>query len=109
MLYTIGNRLNYLSTFRKMAAATDGFHHKGEGGYALRTIEEARRLSREQFPTKDMAIFGIYAEWEIDTSPVDPGWWHVLKHSAPIVMLDPRGHPIEWPEGTDEAPDLCRA
>ena len=110
MLYTIGNRLNYLATFQKMAAETEGYHHKGEGGHVVQSIEEARRLRREEIdPEKDMAVFGVHAEWEIDTHPVDEGWWHLLKRSSPIVMLAPDGEPIEWPEGTDDAPALCLA
>lgn len=35
MLYTIGNRRNYLATFRKMAGVDGGTHDKGKGGYAV--------------------------------------------------------------------------
>ena len=62
MLYTIGHRLNYLQTFRKMAGVVDGTHNKGKGGFAVRSIDEARQLAHEHFPDKDMAIFGIYAD-----------------------------------------------
>ncbi|MBT4101691.1 MAG: hypothetical protein HOM68_11760 [Gemmatimonadetes bacterium] len=109
MLYTIGHRLNYLQTFRKMAGVVDGTHNKGKGGFAVRSIDEARQLAHEHFPDKDMAIFGIYADWETDTVAVADGWWHNLSKAAPIVMLSPAGDAIEWPVGSDEAPELCRA
>ncbi len=109
MLYTIGNRLNYLETFRKVAAGTIDTVDKSAGGFAVPTIEDARRLAQEHFPGKDMAVFGIYADWETDTEPVDDGWWHNLNKPAPVVMLNPAGEPIEWPVGSDEAPELCRA
>jgi hypothetical protein len=108
MLYTIGNRRNYLATFRKMAGVDGGTHDKGKGGYAVLSIDEARQRAREQAPDEDMAVFGIYADWESDTVGVEDGWWHNLNKPAPIVMLNPAGEAIDWPVGADVAPELCR-
>lgn len=108
MLYTVGSRLYYLETFRKMAGVAGGVHSKSAGGLVVRSIEEARRLAREQFAGKDVGIFGLQAEWDNDTQTVADGWWHVLKRSVPIVMLAPDGEPIQWPRGSGEPPDVCR-
>ena len=108
MLYTVGSRLSYLETFRKMAGVAGGEHSKSEGGLVVRSIGEARRLARERFSGEDMGSCGLQAVWDDDTRAVTGGWWHVITRSVPILMLSPDGEPIQWPRGSEEPPDVCR-
>jgi hypothetical protein len=94
MLYTIGNRLNYVASFRKTAVDDGGQIFKEKGGYAFQTISGAKRLIREVFPDKDMAVFGLIAEWKADIQPSEDGCWHLLMHSVPIIMIDKEGNQL---------------
>lgn len=93
MLFTIGSSENYRGSFVKTLAAKGGKIFKSEGGYAVRSREEARQLIAERHADKRMAVFGLLADWEQDTIPSEDGWWHLLRRSMPIVMLDEGGQP----------------
>lgn len=73
MLYTIGNRLNYLASFKKTAAVEGGEITKAEGGCAVQTHADALQLMAELYPDKDMAVYGLIADGGADTRPTEDG------------------------------------
>ena len=91
MIYTIGNRPNYISSFEKTAATEGSEIFKAEGGYAVRTMEDALHLIGERYADRDMSVFGVIADWNADTTPSDDGWWHLLNKRVPIVMVESLG------------------
>lgn len=99
MVFTIGHRLTYQEgldvrgkQFYKRGARKPGadFPDGYSGGYVFRTAEDAQRLIDEKYPGKGMAVFGLKARWEKDTTPAKDGWWHNLTRDARIVDVEVR-------------------
>jgi hypothetical protein len=90
VIYTIGHRESYL---KAIAEADDGKIEKlgksdeRPGGYAFRTCEDAQRRIAEAYADRRFAVFGLEADWELDTEPSPTGWWHNLLRDATIVVL----------------------
>lgn len=96
MIYTIGHKENYLK-----AIAQEGVIYKtgkipvGDsecpdgypGGYAFHTFEDAQRGLQEEDKHNKWTIFGLDAQWGIDTQQATDGWWHNLLKDAPIIVL----------------------
>lgn len=108
MIYTIGHEKSYLEA---IANSPNGVLHKmgkrpnGEqflnvydrdkqfpngypGGYAFRSIADAKRRIEEKYSTSNYAVFGIDANWETDVEPSPRGWWHNLLCDAEIIVLE---------------------
>lgn len=95
MIYTVGHTANYLAAIERhgtiqktgriepCGALPDGY----EGGFAFRTIDEARRLLVMIGHLNDWQVFGLDADWERDTVPAADGWWHNLIRHADIIVL----------------------
>jgi hypothetical protein len=98
MIYTVGNKANYLKTIseagviRKVGRREVGDPHLPNGyngGCAFRTAEDAQRFIDEQEKSEVWGVFGLLANWGTDTVPnADGGWWHDLIHDAEIVLLE---------------------
>lgn len=101
MLYTVGHRANYLQAIED---SKEGFIEKlgrlqpGEcgqfpdgyaGGCVAQTIEDARRIIQECFADRaaEFAVFGIDAQWGVDTAQGEH-WWHDLLISKRIIVLE---------------------
>uniref|UniRef100_A0A6M3KUP0 Uncharacterized protein n=1 Tax=viral metagenome TaxID=1070528 RepID=A0A6M3KUP0_9ZZZZ len=77
MIYTIGHEENYLSVAREYGkiiklgkcGSCERFPNGYEGGYAFRTAEEAQERIEEAYHGMGFAVFGLEADWEIDTEP----------------------------------------
>lgn len=88
MIYTIGHEGNYLANIEKYGT----IHKLGKtddysGGYAFKTREDARRRIDEKYPNRGFAVFGLKADWNLDTVPSDDGWWRNLIRDAEIVVM----------------------
>lgn len=98
MIYTIGHEANYLATLaehptmrkvgRRPPGTYDEYPDGYPGGYAFRTAADAQRRIDEAYPTAGFAVFGIDADWEMDTVPAVDGWWHSLVNDARVIVLD---------------------
>lgn len=90
MIYTLGHKATYLSAIADRGKIVkSGKFGDYPGGYALKTIEDAKRLLVENHAEDYYCIFGLLADWETDTEPDPNGaWWHVLINAAEIVVLD---------------------
>lgn len=94
MIYTIGNRENYLAAISDSGkiqkvgrhTQTDGTLYPG--GYAFQTIEAAQQRIAEEGQVGKWSVFGLDAEWDSDTEQAVDGWWHNLLVDADIVVLD---------------------
>lgn len=106
MIYTIGNTANYLSamaesggTITKTGRTTvseqrlnwhqEHWHEVDYiGGYAFLTVTDAQQRIVEAYPERGFSVFGLLAEWDVDTYPnPDGGWWHNLLKDAEIICL----------------------
>lgn len=90
-VFTVGseqaydNNLKYLGAkFRKLGRSLDY-----PGGYALRSVADARRLIKEQGPGCDWAVYELDADWDVDTVPSKNGWWRALIWSRQIIRKVP--------------------
>jgi hypothetical protein len=82
MLYTIGHAANYRKAIQEYAAIT-----KLPGGYAFKTIEDAKREISERNKEHVWVVFGIEATWDIDVQPCEDGWQGRLIVEVGIVDL----------------------
>lgn len=106
MIYTIGHRDYYSARiresqeigvpFRKLGEQWDAYpcddgmvhvHLRYPGGYAFRTVEDAQARIDEAFDIR-YAVFGLEAEWGVDTEQSRNGPWHRLLRDARIVPVD---------------------
>lgn len=81
MIYTIGNRQNYLEAIER-----SGRIFKAEGGYAFQSIADAERRIVECDKVGEWAVWGLHADWS-DTRPAADGWWHELIVDALICTI----------------------
>ena len=95
MIYTIGHQENYERAFQKHGegqvvkagryAKPDGTVYPG--GCVWRTREEAQEYLKK-YPTLSWKVYGVVADWELDTAPNESGQpWHDLLRDARIVRL----------------------
>lgn len=105
MIYTIGNKKNYLETIKEHGTIQktgkaimeeqqewceeNRLGYDYIGGYCFLTQEDARRRIDEAYADRGFAIFGLNADWETDTYPnPEGGWWHNLLIDADIIVLE---------------------
>lgn len=89
MIYTVGNTQSYMDAIEKYGEG-EVFkfdrHDDDPGGCAFQSIADAQRFIRERGnPT--WSVFGIDAQWGVDTTPSEDGWWHYLLRNAPLIVL----------------------
>ncbi len=98
MIYTIGHRETYLSA---IAESPDGVLLKSgkilpcaespngySGGYAFQSVSDAERRINERYALDGYTIFGLKADWKIDTEKNHAGeWWHNLINDSEIVVI----------------------
>jgi hypothetical protein len=94
LIYTIGNKKNYMAAIAEYGAVykTGRGDYPGSpnypGGYAFKTAEDAQRRIDEAYPERGFAVFGLNADWVANTEPNPAGgWWHNLLIDAEIVVL----------------------
>lgn len=98
MIYTIGHRVNYLKAMQEVGGSIRKLGKRGSGehtdfpmgypgGFAFQTIEEAQRAIEEHDKLGEWGVFGLEADWEIDTEPSPDGWWHNLLRDATIIVI----------------------
>lgn len=85
MIFTIGNRENYLKAIEE-----NGTIDKASGGCAFNSVHDALFAIQESGNLDTWAVWVVDAEWGKDTQP-DPngGWWHVLIRDARIMNNRP--------------------
>jgi len=89
MIYTLGLTESYERYFRE-----DAEPRKAVGGSVWRTEAEVEAYKRHR-PSwlNDYSIYGVEADWERDTKPVEGARWHELTREAKLVKL-----PSGWTE-----------
>jgi hypothetical protein len=90
MIYTVGNKRVYDEKIEHARKSGGSFAKLGAdgdypGGFAVRTIEDARRLIRERGKGRGWAIYEVDADWDRDTRPSQHGWWHGLIFTSRII------------------------
>ena len=72
-----------------------GRHDDYSGGCAFETYANAQRYIDEKGPDDmEFAVFGLEAEWNVDTEPSEDSWWHYLLNSRPLI-IPPKGVTLE--------------
>lgn len=85
MIFTLGHTESYERYFQeqgtpqKMGARPDEDY---PGGSVWRTRESAERHRQPDF-----SVYGVRADWEIETTPSAEGDWHDLLVDADLVRL----------------------
>lgn len=112
MIYTIGHRRKYEEGLRRSQETGIPLKKIGErfdhipwydeemtvwvrlpgppnypGGYAFRTVEDAQARI-DEISNGEYAVFGLEAEWGVDTEQSTNGPWHRLLRDARIVPVD---------------------
>ena len=96
MIYTIGHRESYLANIARYGTIHKRGLFVGEdgklylGGIVFRTREDAAQFI-ERHPDHGWAVFGLLADWDVDTALYDIDEWHRLLHDAEIVVLPEMG------------------
>jgi hypothetical protein len=91
MIYTIVRREDYLKT---LAESPDGSVYKvgqGDGypgGSVWKTYGEAAYYARTNHYQGEYLVFGVKAEWGVDTAPNPLAYWHDLLVDAELVVLE---------------------
>lgn len=91
MVYTVGHTENY-----KAAIAANGVIQKTgkregyQGGIIFQNVEDAKRYLDETGNADIWSVWGVDAEWGVDTKPtgVDDWYWHWLTRHSDIIPLD---------------------
>ena len=79
--YDLGIK-NYGQAFRKQGSRPlEGY----PGGFAVRSIEDGKRLIAEMGVGRQWAIYLLDAEWTVDTRPSQNGWWHALVRDVVVL------------------------
>lgn len=100
MIYTIGNKTNYLKAMErgpvnKVGKATIDeqrtnwsknawINEDYGGGYAFQTYADAQRRIEEAYPDRGFAVFELAADWDKDTYGLGD-YWHYLLKDVPII------------------------
>lgn len=85
-VFTVGQKDTYDRGIKELGERFRKIGRKEDypGGFAVSSIADARRLIRE---FEKEGIWGVYeldAEWGVDTTPSENGWWHALLRDAVI-------------------------
>lgn len=85
MIYTIGHTISYEQYF--LEQHPEGPHKKGRdatypGGSMWSTFEEAQTNC-----PADYSVYGVEADWEIDTVPSLAGSWHDLLKDSKLIKI----------------------
>lgn len=56
------------------------------GGYAFKSIKDAKKRIKEQYRGKGFVVFGLKAKWS-DTKLAKDGWWNHLLKDSEVVFL----------------------
>ena len=89
MVYTLGHRRSYEAALAEDPQVKKlGRRPSYPGGSVWRTYEEAEAY-RLAHGLHDYAVYGVDAEWGVDTAPSASGPWHDLLRDATIVRVSP--------------------
>lgn len=88
--YTIGHTVNYRKAIEETGqiekCGRDGCCNGDKGGYAFRTVEDAKQRIQEQGKQGEWSVWEMETEFDSNTYPnPDGGWWHHLINDAPIT------------------------
>ena len=94
MIYTLGLKSSYDVMYEEKRRLGEKMVKKGAdgisgypGGSVFRTREDAERAIRE-YDLEGFGVYGIEAEWGIDTKPEEDEPHHNLLWDRPIIKLD---------------------
>lgn len=96
MIYTIGNKENYLKaiaeqgTIFKVGKTDDWQGQSYAGGCCFETYDEAKQFAQEWTKElgREFAVFGLDADWEKDTEAGAIKPYHFLLVDTPIIVLE---------------------
>ena len=83
MLYTIG-RIDIYESYLD----TDCDAAKGKTGSVWETLEEVQCYFNKHPGFRGYRIYGVEADWNLDTEPISGEKWRGLTRSAKLVRLD---------------------
>ncbi len=91
MIYTIGVTKGYLQLQQHCLEAGEPFakggrDERGPGGSVWRTRAEAQRRINMTGSTTH-SVFGVDADWERDTEPVEGRAWRELLVDSDLILL----------------------
>jgi len=78
MIYTIGHKASYFEYLSRPEPCL-----KAVGGSVWKTKEDAQKHCNENYE-----VFGVVAEWRVDTKPNKNGQWDDLLVNSEIVKLN---------------------
>jgi hypothetical protein len=93
VIYTLGHKPSYVRGFKE--AEINGVPlmklgrtatYQGGSVWQLRGEVEAH-IAANQPRLENYAVYGVEAEWGVDTAPSPHGPWHDLLKNAPLVEL----------------------
>lgn len=91
MIYTVGHEANYREAITQYGTIQKlGKDQDYTGGVVFETIADAERYLRQVDHESDWCVWGVDADWQIDTEPSAVGWWHFLLVDKDIVDLRKR-------------------
>jgi hypothetical protein len=86
-VYTVGNRVNYDKNLLRFGEKFQklGRREGYPGGFALSSVEDAKRLRQQLTMEKEWAVYELEAVWGVDTQQSENGWWHSLINDSRIL------------------------
>jgi hypothetical protein len=92
MIFTIGATKHYLKWHHKCQEDGVPFEKAGrssdcEGGSVWQTREEAENYLIENNKS-NFSVFGVDADWDLDTEPNENDSWNNLLVDSEIIILD---------------------
>ena len=94
MIYTVGNRESYSEGFRKhgrlLKQGKDQRDEPYDGGGVWETESDARSFLRAQNLSETFEVYGVIADWDLDTKQYRDEPFRRLIRNAEMVDLKPK-------------------
>jgi len=86
-VFTVGHEETYDHQLSKFGASFQKMGSRGDypGGFAVQSVESARRFLEVHGEGKEWAIYELDAKWGVDTEQSQNGWWHRLLHDRTVL------------------------
>ena len=87
MIYTVGTEVNYDKGFIEQGEAFAKLGKTGDyrGGFAVNSIEDAKKFIEEQKMEELWAVYEVDADWDKDTEQHEGEWWRRLVKTSKIL------------------------
>lgn len=89
MIYTVGNTVNYQAAIKEHGEVLkQGQTTEYEGGIVFERYIDAVGYLSDINKSDVWSVWGVDADWIMDTYPASDGWWSYLLFDAPIIPLE---------------------